>query len=191
MKENLKVSKFRNLDPITPLLDSLQWTSYGNQTGQEGWCYYKDNSAYNSIYGKLYNWYAVTDPRGLCPSGWHVPTDGEWYTMENFLDPTVNDPDALYGRGTVIGGKLKAVSSPWTLPNSEATNSSGFTALPGGVRCEGIFFRLRDDGFWWTSTVVGAFQAWIRNLNYLSVESNKDGNYGFMHDGFSVRCIKD
>jgi uncharacterized protein (TIGR02145 family) len=193
MKENLMVSKYRNGDPIGEVSDAGQWAAIynnGNPTGQAAWCYYNNDAANNTTYGKLYNWYAVADPRGLCPTGWHVPTDAEWYTLENYLDPTVNDPNDTGYRGTDVGGKLKAVSSLWTNPNTGATNSSGFTAFPGGLRTsDGPFNHIGNYGFWWSSTVYSSAFAWSRYLNYLNASSNRNGNYA--SNGISVRCLRD
>ncbi len=186
MKENLKVSRYRNGVAIPTGLNNTSW-SYRTS----GACANYSNNVFNSTtYGKLYNFYAVADPSGLCPAGWHVPTDAEWYTLENYLDPSVNDPNAAGFRGTDVGAKLKAVSSLWASPNLDATNSSGFTALPGGYRGgNGVFNTLGDNGYWWSSTQNSSAYAWIRNLNFNNANSYR--NISDKKYGFSVRCLKD
>jgi uncharacterized protein (TIGR02145 family) len=194
MKENLKVSKYRNGDPIGEVSDVEQWAAIwnnGTPTGQAAWCYYNNDAANNATYGKLYNWYAVADPRGLCPAGWHVPSDAEWYTLENYLDPTVNNPNATGYRGTDVGGKLKAVSSLWSSPNTGATNSSGFTAFPGGFRySEELFYDVGYNGAWWSSTEPTSSLAWDRFLNYGNATSLRN-DINFKTNGLSVRCLRD
>jgi uncharacterized protein (TIGR02145 family) len=186
MKENLKVSKYRNGDPIPTNLSDAAWSTA--TTG--AYAIYNNDAANNTLYGKLYNWYAVADPRGLCPTGWHVPTDAEWYFLENYLDPTVNDPNATGYRGTDVGGKLKAVSSLWTGSNTSATNSSGFTGLPGGSRFNGGSFEsIGANGVWWSSPQGSSSAAWYRVLDYFFAGS--DRNVGNKSYGFSVRCLRD
>jgi uncharacterized protein (TIGR02145 family) len=134
------------------------------------------------LYGKLYNHYAVMDNRGLCPTGWHVPTDGEWTTLETYL-----------GGSSVAGGALKSTTTQptpggWASPNVGATNSSGFSAGPGGVRFNGDFYLVGGGGYWWSSSLSGA-NAWNRGLVYDSVGINQ----GFLNRdiGISVRCLRD
>jgi uncharacterized protein (TIGR02145 family) len=183
MKENLKVSKYRNGDPIPTNLDNAAWQN----TTNGAFAIYESNPVNDSIYGKLYNWYAVADPRGLCPTGWHVPSDAEWTTLENFL-----------GGVDVAGGKMKstgtiqASTGLWLDPNTGATNSSGFTAFPGGFRgYAGIvgYIAIGDDGDWWSSTEAASTLAWYRSVTYdvansYRVNTDKAG-------GFSVRCLRD
>ena len=138
----------------------------------------------NGLYGKLYNHYAVTDSRGLCPIGWHVPSDGEWTTLENLL-----------GGGSVAGGALKStatqpISLGWNSPNTGATNSSGFTALPGGIRdITGGFYSTPTQGYWWSSSLSFGSNAFYRFLYYdNSVIYSSDSS---PTRGFSVRCVRD
>jgi uncharacterized protein (TIGR02145 family) len=133
-----------------------------------------------SKYGKLYNWYAVNDPRGLAPEGWHVPTDEEWTTLTTYL-----------GNQIMAGGKMKETGiSHWQSPNTGATNESGFSALPGGYRnFNGTFSNIGNFGNWWSSLEGSTSTAWYRNLDYgyssiLRYECSKA-------TGSSVRCIKD
>jgi uncharacterized protein (TIGR02145 family) len=170
MKQNLKVSKYRNGDLISNF-----WSLY---TG--AYATYNNTAANDSIYGKLYNWYAVADPRGLCPTGWHVPSNAEWSTLENFL-----------GGRLVAGGEMKAVSSLWIPPNTGATNSSGFTGLPGGYRTNsGAFLLLGYNAYFWSSTEAATNLGWYRGgMVYNSVANSQSTNHKW--DGFSVRCVRD
>jgi uncharacterized protein (TIGR02145 family) len=175
MAENLKTTRYRDGSSIAYVLDNGTWSSLNSGA----WSYYNHDSTNNSIYGKLYNWYAVADSRSLCPTGWHVPSDAEWTSLENFL-----------GGSSVAGGKMKAVSSLWSSPNTGATNESGFSALPGGFRSyDGSFNNFGYNGFWWSSTENSSTFAWIRYLISNGAYSYRDNaNKTF---GFSVRCLKD
>jgi len=176
MAKNLDVSYFKNVDPIPEAKTDEEWQEAGNNK-QPAWCYYDNDPANGDKYGKLYNHYAVTDSRGLCPTGWHVPSDSEWTTLENHL-----------GGSSVAGRALK--SKGWNPPNTGATNSSGFTALPGGRRYDfGGFFYMTYYGRWWSSSVSAGSSAWGRGLNYDS--SNIYRAYSGRTNGFSVRCCRD
>jgi len=180
MQENLKVSKYRNGEAIPTNLADAAW-----QTANSGaYAIYNNDTANNTSHGKLYNFYAVSDPRGLCPAGWHVPTDLEWTSLENFL-----------GTSIVAGGKMKSAgmieagTGLWHAPNKDATNSSGFTALPGGLRGGiGTFTSLGSYGYWWSSTQDLSTSAWSR---YLGNDISNSGRYDWSKTlGFSVRCLK-
>ncbi|MFM7913309.1 MAG: fibrobacter succinogenes major paralogous domain-containing protein, partial [Bacteroidota bacterium] len=143
---------------------------------------YEDEQKNDDLYGKLYNHYAVTDNRGLCPTGWHVPTDAEWTTLENQL-----------GGSSLAGGALKSTATQptlggWDSPNEGATNSSGFSALPGGFRVNdgGDFYYITFIGFWWSSSVSAGSYAWGRDLD--NSFSGIGRNYYSRTYGFSVRC---
>ena len=173
MKKNLTVTRYRNGDVIPQVKDSSQWSKL--TTG--AWCWYNNDSANGAVYGKLYNWYAINDPRGLAPAGWHIPSDSEWYVVSNFLGPGA-------------GGKLKETGiTHWFDPNVDATNSSGFTGLPGGYRSEiGQFCYIKYLGLFWTSTGYNSSVAWYRRL---LCYSNFLDYWRFPKQmGFSVRCIK-
>jgi len=179
-QNNLKTSKYRNGNSIINITDNTQW-SQTNTNNIGAWCYY-DNNANNGVtFGRLYNWYAVNDSRGICPTGWHVPSFLEWSTIENFL-----------GGDGVAGGALKSATG-WNLPNIGATNSSNFTALPGGHRDpNGGFGGLGYDGYLWTSSIGGwggGNSSWTRTLNN-SNQGFHYGGYGWGF-GFSVRCVRD
>jgi uncharacterized protein (TIGR02145 family) len=181
MKENLKVSKYRNGNPIPTNLSNSSWQN----TTSGAYAIYNNDAANNTTYGKLYNWYAVADPRGLCPAGWHVPSDAEWTTLETFL-----------GGVGVAGGKMKSTGTIqagtglWYSPNQDATNSSGFTALPGGYGIfDGTFGAIGSFGYWWSSTEYSSTNAWDRNLFYDDGYSSRGNDY--KQSGFSVRCLRD
>ncbi len=175
MKENLNTSHYRNGDPIPQVTDSAQWLNL--KTG--AWCYYNNDPANKAIYGKLYNWYAVNDPRGLAPEGWHIPNDTEWSVIVNYL-----------GGSTIAGGTMKSTSKLWNSPNIGATNSSGFTGLPGGYRFSSSVFA-GIYGIWWSSSlasVAGTEEAWTHGL-YFNVQAMAGGGISALA-GNSVRCVK-
>jgi uncharacterized protein (TIGR02145 family) len=181
MKENLKVSKYRNGAAIPTNLDNPTWQN----TTSGAYAIYNNDAANNTTYGKLYNWYAVADPRGLCPAGWHVPTDAEWTTLENFLIGT-----AVAGGKMKSTGTIQAGTGLWQDPNGGATNSSGFTALPGGSRNpNGNYNWVSFFGYWWSSSENSTGIAWYRLLGYDIGSSNRD--YYNDRFGFSVRCLRD
>jgi uncharacterized protein (TIGR02145 family) len=169
---NLDVISYRNGDIIPEVQDKVEWSKL--TTG--AWCYYENKTENGIKYGKLYNWYAVNDSRGLAPLGYHIPSDAEWSKLINYL-------------GDDHGKKLKS-SSGWS-DGGNGTNSSGFAGLPGGYRNDiGIYRGIGYNGYWWSSTAFDIFYAWYRFLHY---NSNKDVNslYYIKGFGFSVRCIKD
>jgi uncharacterized protein (TIGR02145 family) len=171
--ENLNVEHYRNGDPIPQVQDKEQWDNL--TTG--AWCYYDNNSGNGTIYGKLYNWYAVNDPRGLAPDGWHIPSDAEWTKLTDFL-----------GGAEVAGEKMKT-NSGWN-ENGNGTNSSGFTAIPGGYRNhEGYFINIGRNGLFWSSTEFSSDNAWFRNV-IGSIPDVYKPNYG-KDFGLSIRCVKD
>ncbi len=175
-QSNLTVSKYRNGDNITNITDNTQW-SQTNTSSTGAWCNYNNDANNGTTYGKLYNWYAVNDSRGLCPTGWHVPSDAEWTTLANHL-----------GGSSVAGGAMKSTTG-WN-NNGNGTNSSGFTALPGGYRDSGGGFNfLGNFGGWWSSSVAVSGSAWYRVLTY--DYANADRNYVSHRSGFSVRCARD
>jgi uncharacterized protein (TIGR02145 family) len=175
MKENLKVSKYQNGNSIPTGLTNSQWSS--TISGAYSIC--NNFQANDLIYGKLYNWFAVIDSRGLCPTGWHVPSDAEWTILENYL-----------GGQTFAGGKLKSISSLWLSPNSDASNISGFCGLPGSLRAQSGYEQLGGSGNWWTSTewptspADAVFRTLISNGGWISPTGNRKLY------GLSVRCLK-
>ena len=182
MLKNLDVDHYRNGDVIPQVTDPTAWSNL--TTG--AWCYYNNDPANGTVYGKLYNWYAVNDPRGLAPTGWHVPTDAEWSTLINCLDPTANGGDTP----NVAGDKMKATTLWTPYSGITNTNSSGFTGLPGGCRYEnGAFYGFGTNDDLWSSSEYSAAYAWVRNLYYDGSDAN--GYYSGKTDGFSVRCLRD
>jgi uncharacterized protein (TIGR02145 family) len=180
MTKNLDVATYRNGDPIPKVTDNAAWAAL--TTG--AYCYYgNDSTSYAATYGKLYNWYAVNDPRGLAPMGWHIPTDFEWTTLSNCL-----------GGDAVAGGAMKEIGTThWQTPNAGATNISGFTGLPGGSRDYGggTFSNIGSNGFWWSSSVYDTYGASARNRNlYYGAGGVGRSNNG-LQSGFSVRCLRD
>ena len=210
MSTNLNVSTYRNGDVIPQVQDKDTWDKL--TTG--AWCYYENNAANGTKYGKLYNWYAVNDARGLAPAGWHIPTDGEWTVLSTYL-----------GGEDVAGKKMKSTSGweSWTEDiicsncktwnaeyrrkkecnvcqdtrvNGKKTysgngiNSSGFTGLPGGFRSyNGFFSSVGRYSYWWGASEDDGSAAWGRRL--LSYVSNLN-RYGCLKScGYSVRCVRD
>jgi len=192
MKENLKVSKYRNGDAIPTNLTNTQWET----TTSGAYAVHDNDPANNAIYGKLYNWYAAADSRGLCPTGWHVPADSEWNIVVKALDPQAdtsinsNLQSAIAGGLMKTTGTLQAGTGLWEDPNTSATNSSGFTGLPGADRYDnGSFYPIGYVGLWWSSTQFSADSAWYRDLYYgNAIVGRNPYNKG---TGFSVRCVRD
>jgi uncharacterized protein (TIGR02145 family) len=180
-QSNLKVSKYRNGDNIPTGLSNTAWQN----TTAGAYAIYDNDPVNDGFYGKLYNHFTVTDTRGLCPTGWHVPTDGEWTTLETFL-----------GGSSVAGGALKSTSTQptpggWWSPNTGATNSSGFTALPGGLRyghAEGFNTGIGSSGWWWTSSQLGSLAVYrLKGYWYTNIHQNTTS----FAAGLSVRCLRD
>jgi uncharacterized protein (TIGR02145 family) len=176
MVENLKTTKYNDGSAIPLVTDNTAWGALVTP----GYCWYNnDLVTYGNTYGALYNWYAVSTGK-LAPTGWHVPSDAEWEVLGTYL-----------GGDAVAGGPLKETGTAhWISPNTGATNSSGFSALPGGYRdTNGSFNNIGNGGLWWSSTAYGATTSW-----YLYIFYNSAGVYlftNFSADGFSVRCVRD
>ena len=172
--KNLNVSTYRNGDVIPQVQDKQAWAKL--TTG--AWCYYNNDASNGTKYGKLYNWYAVNDPRGLAPNGYHIPTDEEWKKLTDYL-----------GGESGAGTKMKSTSG-WN-NNGNGTNSSGFSGLPGGYRnYDGTFYNIGNYGNWWSSTEFNTNNAWFRNLYYFNGNVLRLNSH-FKEDGFSVRCLRD
>ena len=167
--ENLRTTTYLNGEAIPQNLSDGEWFSTTSGT----MAFYNDGPAY----GGLYNWFAVDDARGLCPSGWHVPTDGEWTILTDH-----------FGGEAVAGGQMKT-NYGW-FNGGNGTNSSGFSGLPGGFRdyYDGNFVDAGNGGLWWSSSPNGS-GAWYRHLSNGSEYVNRyNTNRRF---GFSVRCVRD
>ncbi|MEP7171582.1 MAG: fibrobacter succinogenes major paralogous domain-containing protein [Bacteroidota bacterium] len=188
MAEDLRVKMYRDSTFILETKDTMTWNH--NETG--AWCMFENKDGGP---GFLYNWYAVSNLKNLCPTGWHVPSDDEWKTLEKELGMSQADADKFGWRGTHEGEKLKIKSEEvWkTYGKVWSTNESGFTALAGGCRTfYGDFSWPRDFGsmgFWWTSANHGDDEAYYRYLDYKNANvyrSHVSKNYGY-----SVRLVKD
>jgi uncharacterized protein (TIGR02145 family) len=183
--DNLATDQYRNGDPIPTGLDNTTWQN----TTSGAFAIYNNDPANDATYGKLYNWFTTVDSRGLCPTGWHVPTDCEWMYLEGSLGMSVTDQETVGWRGTNEGGALKSTTG-WISPNTGATNSSGFTALPSAVRNgDGSFVDLGIFGYFWSKTESNSSDAFRRGFAYFDgyvyrLTNNKS-------HGFSVRCVRD
>jgi uncharacterized protein (TIGR02145 family) len=188
MVENLKTSRYNDGTVISLISDVTLWEA-ASTNGAPAYCWHDTTGTNYATYsqdtfGALYNWYAVdtlsNGDKNICPSGWHVPTDGEWTTLTTFLG----------GEG-VAGGKMKEEGlANWTRPNTGATNESGFVGLPGGKSSfNGTFDYIGNYGIWWNSTEYNATSAWSRYLR----NSDDDVYRGIDNEGvgFSVRCLRD
>ena len=187
MVQNLNVDTYRNGDPIPQVTDPAEWAAL--TTG--AWCYYNNDPEIGANAGKIYNWYAVNDPRGLAPAGWHVPSKTEWDALSTCL-----------GGFSVAGGKMKSTGTwnagtgYWFEPNTDATNSSGFSGGPGGFRYGNGIFDIPDGSFrnilftgsWWSSTEYTSDRAWDYRLRWENGQLGRGA--GYINDGFSVRCAR-
>lgn len=204
MKRNLDVSHFRNGDPIPEARTAEEWEKAG-QKKISACCFYKSDPEMGQNYGKLYNWFAVNDPRGLAPEGWHVPSDDEWSQLVAYIEAQGypnNDAYGPKGAGNALkscrqinapqGSGCKTSAHPGWEWNEKypGFDEFGFSALPGGERStSGNFYRIGNYGYWWGSTEHSSKGASRRSMCYY---------FGFVGrsnlskaDGFSVRCLRD
>ena len=187
MAENLKVSKFNDGTAINEVTDKSQCL---NQT-TPAWTYYNNSDINNTSYGKLYNWYVTNSStngdKNVCPTGWHVPTDTDWDELIIYLDSAA---DGGNNYPNVAGSKLKQVGiTHWITPNSDATNSTLFSALPGGLRGgSGDYYSFGTAAYFWSKTEKDTDNAWYRALNNLNSNANK--NATAKANGLSIRCVK-
>lgn len=174
--ENLRSEHFANGEEIPAVPYYLDW--YYLYTS--GWCYFGGSEVNNCPHGKLYNWYAASDERNVCPSGWHVPGDDDWTVLSEYL-----------GGEAVAGGKLKTEDDAyWWAPNTGATNETGFSALPSGYRFYvGIFYSMGEVVYWWSSTEGDTTSAWLRGIEYNEEELQRQNYHKGL--GFSIRCVRD
>ncbi len=180
MKKNLQVDKFRNGDPITHARTGLEW-EIAMINEEPAWCYYDNDPAHGEKYGKLYNWYAVSDPRGLAPEGWRIPTVDDWSVLM----------DAL-GGDSVAGKRMKSTDS-WADHQGRSgsgTNESGFSGFPGGLRYgDGSFEDAGHVGFWWLypdhPRDFPRYRILSKNADEATIGS------GNRERGFSVRCLRE
>jgi uncharacterized protein (TIGR02145 family) len=196
MVQNLRTTKYRDGSAVPNVTSHTSWGTL--TTG--AWAAYDNDAGNVSTYGRHYNWHAVNDPRGLCPQGWHVPTDADWKTLETALGmpaAQLNQNDAMRGGAQNVGGKLKSTTNHWAQPNTGANNESGFTALPGGVRYSdyepGVdpssFFEIGESGAWWSATANDANSAWARQL--LHQDAGIYRGHEVKQEGYCVRCVRD
>ena len=174
--ENLGISNYHNGDLIPQVQDAAEWANL--HTG--AWCYYENNHENGSIYGKLYNWFAVNDSRGLAPEGWRIPYSSEWEELITFL-----------GGEDGSGGEMKETGTVhWLDPNVGATNKSCFSARPGGFRryTKGTFGDICRFGGWWSGTDLDETTAYFCYMQYDAATARC--HYRDMRSGLSVRCIK-
>ena len=185
MTRNLDVDRFRNGDLIPHIESDKEWEKAGEKA-QPAWCYYDNNPENGKKYGKLYNWYAVNDPRGLAPDGFHVPSKEEWTILEE------------YSGRDVAGHKMKSVDG-WEefidedgkIQNGNGNNSLGFNALPGGFRdIEGSFIGLGDHSNFWFNWGISAFFITLKGYEYILDWNDMNIAY-FSEFGASVRCLRD
>jgi uncharacterized protein (TIGR02145 family) len=181
MRENLNTTAYKNGTPIPNVTAANEWENL--ITG--AYVRYDNVTFWEDSYGALYNWYATVDPNGLCPTGWHVPTDEEYTVLKNHL-----------GSANEAGGKMKSTRTEpdphprWDSPNKGATNESNWSGLPGGGReDDGDFDDIGEDGYWWSSTEDSTDDAWFRGMEHNKSELGRDESS--KADGFSVRCLRD
>jgi uncharacterized protein (TIGR02145 family) len=203
MAVNLNVDRFRNGDPIPEVRTGDEWEK-AVENKQPAFRYYNDDPKNGVKYGKLYNWYAAHDPRGLAPLGWHMPRFSEWTQLKNYLNDNVCDKmkntNGWAGEGCkkCDGGseEFKKVCSACkgTQHNStdpivsNGSNSSGFSALPGG-HCGQFFYGIGSDANWWCVFEGDVYKTYISlSHNYFHDDIGYEHYYG---GGMSVRCIKD
>jgi uncharacterized protein (TIGR02145 family) len=174
MAVNLDVDKFRNGEPIFHAKTKAEWRNAARES-RPAWSYYDFNPDNGLKYGKLYNWYAVNDPRGLAPKGWHIPEFEEWNTLVYYMN---DEP----------GKKMKSADG-W-FENGNGSNESGFSGLPGGeIQFDGSFGGLGKYGYWWSSTLATSLLA--KGITLRHMNSNANGTSGLKEGGYSVRCVRD
>jgi uncharacterized protein (TIGR02145 family) len=186
MAENLKTTKYNDNIPIPNVTDNSTWANLST----DGFCWYFNDETFKPVYGALYNWYTINNDK-LCPTGWHIPSDTEWHTLVLTFDATAQS--ILGTESNTAGGKLKETGIlHWKSPNTGATNESGFTAIPGGLRnSDGEFYLPSIEGYayYWSTTELNSNSAYIRDLFYTGSNISR-GSWSKVV-GSSIRCIKD
>ena len=174
---------FQNGDKIQEAKTDSEWEKAGKNK-EPAWCYYDNNSSNGKKYGKLYNFYAVNDPRGLAPNGWHIPSDAEWTVLTDYL--TNNGHSGTEGRAL----KAKFGWNDFRGNSANGTDDYGFLGLPGGYRFKGgDFNNIGYYGYWWSSSQYWTVAAWFRDLHRGNDAVNRA--ISTKGDGFSVRCLRD
>ncbi len=200
MAKNLAVSRYPDGIPIPFVPQDEWWDSL--RVDEKGYCFYNNSTSNLAIYGALYSWSAAVNGQdsithelqviqGVCPDGWHLPSDSDWLELETYLGMPVQEANTQGWRGE-IGGKLKSTGREfWLIPNEGATNLTRFSALPAGDRFpNGDYFNLRYIALFWTSSNYDEETAWARGLGY-HVTTMYRGHEDTKNWGFSVRCVKD
>ena len=198
-KENLKVTKYNDGTTIPDeTANTAGWGGLATGARSD----YTGEASYIATYGYLYNWYAAvgivtnlgSPTKNICPTGWHVPTDGEWTSLIQFIDPTATN--VIGSQSPNAGVKLKSTSTLWNTltPPSPGTDNYGFSALPGGFRNIDLnFFNIRSSAFFWSATPIDADEAWYRSLNFFNNDVYRNFNFNIIYKsvGASVRCLRD
>jgi uncharacterized protein (TIGR02145 family) len=173
LQQDLKTTHYRDGSPIPLITNDSAWSKLTNGA----YCNYNNDTTSASVYGRLYNWYVISNPAGICPAGWHIPTDSEWTVLITYL-----------GGDSIAGASMKATTM-WA-SNTGATNSSGFSGFPTGCRFyNGSFIDMGVLGLFWSASAYNDNVAWYQTLNYRNSELVPD--VILKQAGFSCRCIKD
>jgi uncharacterized protein (TIGR02145 family) len=181
MTENLKTTKYNDGTSIALISQDTEW----NASIEPSYCFYaNDAAAYGTQYGALYNFYAVIGGE-ICPSSWRVPSDTDWFTLENFVDPSIDNPSTEGYRGSYAGKYLKS-----TIGWESGSDNFHFNALPGGYRSlESSFTDVGYRTYFWTSTTASSNWSWFRSLKNGSDQISRSKYVKRM--GCYVRCVKD
>lgn len=191
MTENLNIDVFQNGDPIPEAKTKEEWKYAGDDT-KPAWCYYDNDPENGKKYGKLYNWYAVNDPRGLAPEGWHIPSDLEWTDLVIFLICERNNLKyTSWSFDSVLDNEVGIVMKKDGWEYGVGWNDSGFSGLPGGMRFgrsefDSDFALIGREGVWWSSSVENKEEAWAFTL--MSGSNSLSRIPQTKNNGFSVRC---
>jgi len=204
MAENLKVTHYADGTPIPEVGYAEEWSALTPDPDHQAYCWYENLQASGDTAGALYNWMAAVKGdagsslvpsgiQGVCPEGWHLPSDGEWKELEMFLGMSQVNADKVEWRGSDEGGQLKEIGfTSWQMPNIGGANNSGFTAIPGGFRSNsGAFYSFHQYASYWTATgsLSDEEMAWYRTLYFNNQQVYRQ--YNIRTQGFSVRCVKD
>ncbi len=192
MAENLKTTQYADKTPIPEITDLASWTI----DTKGAMCWYQNDASNKAKYGALYNWFAVTNPAGLAPQGWHVASDADWQTLEDYLIANGYNYD-----GSKTGNKIgKAVAATvgWTVDqtlghvgnSSETNNKTGFNLPPAGFRYSNDFGFSGEGAYLWTTTSASNKNAIYRGLNSYGYDLTSDGQ-ALKNSGMSIRCVKD
>ncbi len=192
MKENLKTTTYQNGTAIPNVTDDYAWQNH--TTGAYVW--YDNDITWKDSYGALYNWFTTVDPNGLCPAGWHVPTNDEWTALTDYIggtgSPHGNELKSCSQLNSPLGGSCNTSEHPrWGQHNTHyGTDDYGFSGLPGGYRVlNGTFYYIGSNGYWWSSTEYSSTLAWFRYLFYSN--GYVGVYYHYLQRGLSIRCLRD